>query len=272
MLTSGVLATLEENSETAEPMQARGWLVGAHAVFTVVGLLVAIALAWGLWASRGLPYVSDIGTLLAHRGVGDYTLSTSHLFDLTGPSFAALRAPAVIAAIAFLIGPAAGLILRLARRNRAATLSVALTGALFLVAAHIAFARFEPMLSSKPIADTLLAKAAPADDFIIFGDQSDASSVVFYTHDFFQGKPALLVGQQCSPTGEGSSMLWGSCYPDAPNIFLSQEQLSKIWGTGERKWLFAQDVNQAKAEKLLSGRLYFVRAIADKTLWTDRPL
>jgi len=38
--------------------------------------------------------VADIGTLLAHRGVGDYTLSMSHLFDLTGESFAALRLPA----------------------------------------------------------------------------------------------------------------------------------------------------------------------------------
>ena len=265
MLTSGVLATLEENSETAEPMQARGWLVGAHAVFTVVGLLVAIALAWGLWASRGLPYVSDIGTLLAHRGVGDYTLSTSHLFDLTGPSFAALRAPAVIAAIAFLIGPAAGLILRLARRNRAATLSVALTGALFLVAAHIAFARFEPMLSSKPIADTLLAKAAPADDFIIFGDQSDASSVVFYTHRFF-GRPALLVH------GTGSSLYWGSCYPDAPKIFLTEDDLTAQWGHGTRQWLFAQDTNRSKVEQLLAGKLIPVQTIADKTLWTDRPL
>jgi len=43
----------------------------------------------------------------------------------------------------------------------------------------------------------------------------------------------------------------GSCYPDAPDIFLSEEQLAKIWGTGERKWLFAQDVQQGKAEQLL---------------------
>ena len=30
----------------------------------------------------------------------------------------------------------------------------------------------------------------PADTFIIMGEQSDASSVVFYTHNFFHGKPA----------------------------------------------------------------------------------
>ena len=126
------------------------WLTGAQAAFAVIGVLSAIALGWGLWASRNLPFVPDIGTLLAHRGVGDYTLSMSHLFDLTGPSFAALRLPAVLAAIALLIGPALGWLLRLKKKHLAATISVALTFTVFLIAAHIAFARFEPMLSSKP--------------------------------------------------------------------------------------------------------------------------
>jgi len=270
MLTSGMLASLEEADEAGpkpeEPsLGGRGWIVGAHAVFTVVGLLAAATLGWGLWSSRGLPFVSDIGTVLAHRGVGDYTLSMSHLFDLTGPSFAALRLPAILAAGAFLVGPVTGLVLRLSRRNIAATVSVALTGAVFLVAAHIAFARFQPMLSSKQLADTLLQRAAPADDFIIYGDQSDASSVVFYTHRFF-GRPALLVH------GTGTSMLWGSCYPDAPKIFLTEDELSAQWGHGQRHWLFAQDTNRSKAEQLLAGKLIPVETVADKTLWTDRPL
>jgi hypothetical protein len=277
-LIAAVLAGVEERRdalgqpESDKPLLSTAWLTVAQAVFAVVGLLAAAGLGWGLWESRKLPFVSDIGILLAHRGVGDYTLSMSHLFDLTGPSFAALRLPAVLAAVTLLIGPGAGWLLRLKGKHLAATISMALTAAVFLIAAHIAFARFEPMLSSKPLADVILQKASPADSFIIYGDQSDASSVVFYTHDFFHGRPALLVGEACSPHGNGSSLLWGSCYPDAPKIFLSEDQLSAIWGTGERKWLFAQDVNQSKVEQLLAGRLYFVRAIADKTLWTDRPL
>ena len=59
----------------------------------------------------------------------------------------------------------------------------------------------------------------------------------------------MLVLPRCGQHGEGSPLLWGSCYPDAPNIFLSEDQLSKIWGTGDRKWLFAQDHNQQKAEQ-----------------------
>jgi hypothetical protein len=74
----------------------------------------------------------------------------------------------------------------------------------------------------------------------------------------------FLVLPRCGQHGEGTPLLWGSCYPDAPNIFLSEDQLSKVWGTGERKWLFAQDINQQKAESLLAGRLYPVQSIADK--------
>jgi 4-amino-4-deoxy-L-arabinose transferase-like glycosyltransferase len=279
ILIAAVVAGTEENG-APDQAQSSGsqwpigtaWLTGAQALFTFIGVFCAAALAWGLWDSRHLPYVSDIGTLLAHRAVGDYTLSMSHFFDLTGASFAALRLPAALAAVTLLIGPALGWVLRLKGKHIAASISVALTAAVFLIAAHIAFARFDPMLGSKQLADVIVAKGSPADSFIIFGEQSDASSVVFYTHSFFKGKPAFMVLPQCGQHGEGTPLLWGSCYPDTPKIFYSEDQLSKAWGTGERKWLFAQDPNQAKAEQLLAGRLFLVKTIADKALWTDRPL
>src|SRR5580698_2042048 len=279
MLTAGMLTGIEESAEdrrdaavsSKESAPGSGWLVTAHALYALVGVIAAALLGWGLWQSRDLPFVSDIGTLLAHRNVGDYQLSMSHFFDLTGPSFAALRLPAAIAAVVLLLGPVTGLILRLTRRNLAATISIGLTSAVFLIAAHIAFARFEPMLSSRQLATTVLQKGTPVDDFIIFGDQSEASSVVFYTHRFF-GHPAQLVMERCSQHGNGSSLLWGSCYPDAPNIFLTQDQLSAEWGHGPRHWIFAQDINRSKVEQLLAGRLIPVQTIADKTLWTDRPL
>jgi hypothetical protein len=273
ILIAAVVAGIEEKRDPGvKPLLTTAWLTGAQGVFAVVGVLSAAVLCWGLWDSRNLPYVTDIGTLLAHRAVGNYTLSMSHFFDLTGASFAALRLPAALAAVTLFIGPVAGWLLRLKGKHVAATVSLALTMGFFLVAAHIAFARFDPMLGSKQLADTIVRRGSPADSFIIFGEQSDASSVVFYTHHFFLGKPAVMVLPRCGQHGEGTPLLWGSCYPDAPDIFLSEDQLSKAWGTGERKWLFAQDVNQARAESLLAGRLIPVQSIADKALWTDRPL
>jgi 4-amino-4-deoxy-L-arabinose transferase-like glycosyltransferase len=274
MLTACVIAGIEERRGVDEgnPKLSTKWLSGAHWAFTTIGVFSSVALGWGLWESRNLPYVADIGTLLAHRGVGDYTLSMSHLFDLTGPSFAALRLPAALAAVALLIGPLVGLILRLNRKHMAATISVALTMTVFFIAAHIAFARFEPMLSSKQLADVIMTEGSPNDTFIIYGEQSSGSSVIFYTDRFFNHRPALLAVQRCGQNGEGTTLLWGSCYPDAPNIFLTDDELAKMWGTGNRKWIFAEDVEQTKVQQILAGKLYPAGNIADKALWTDRPL
>jgi 4-amino-4-deoxy-L-arabinose transferase-like glycosyltransferase len=274
MLISGVVAEIEEGRAVtgSRTILTTKWLTGAQAVFTVIGVSAAFTLAWGLYTSRNLPFVPDIGTLLEHRGVADYTLSMSHLFDLTGPSFAALRLPAGIALLTLLIGPAVGWLLRLRGKHIASTVSIAVTMTAFFIAAHIAFARFEPMLSSKQFADTIMQKGTPSDTFIIYGEQSSGSSVIFYTHNFFNHRPGLLVLTRCGQHNEGTTLLWGSCYPDAPNIYLSDAQLSEIWGKGERKWLFAEDVNQMKAQQVLGSRLYPVQSLADKQLWTDRPL
>ncbi len=101
MLIAAAMARYEAD-ESAQT-ESR-WITIAHAALTAVGAAVAAALCYGLWSSRHMPFVPDIGVLLAHRGVGHYTLSMSHFFDLTGPSFAALRLPAALAAAAFAAG------------------------------------------------------------------------------------------------------------------------------------------------------------------------
>jgi 4-amino-4-deoxy-L-arabinose transferase-like glycosyltransferase len=285
LLTAGSLATIEEAPDSA-PGRVTGssrWLSGAHVFLAVLGVAAAAALGYGLWESRHLPYISDIGTLMAHRAVGDYSLSMSHFFDLTGPSFAALRLPAAIAALALLVGPLVAW--RLRRRGHAfeSTVSVAFTAAVFLIAAHIAFARFQPMLSSRAMADTInriTAEPGQANaQLILYGDQADGSSVIFYTHrqallvhgnsSYFEPDPLHNGG---SPDLYGSSMIWGSDYPDAPHIFLNDGELLSMWGTGARKFLFVPAEFHRHVEKLLGDRLIELQEVSDKTLYTDRPL
>jgi hypothetical protein len=256
LLTAGALARAEEY-----PGTPRGWLNACHAIFAAFGVVVAAALAYGLWLARGLPFVPDVGTLLAHRDVAGYTFSMSHFLDLTGPSFAALREPAAIAAAAFLAGPLVAWLLRKRGHHLEATISVAFTGAIFLVAAHIALVRFEPILSSRAIADTINHFAQPQDRLLLYGDQSDGSSVIFYTD-----RRALLVD------GRRSTLLWGSYYPDAPHIFLSDADLQAMWGKGPRNFLFVPGDSRSHVESLLGTRALEIQRLADKTLYTDRPL
>ena len=76
------------------------------------------------------------------------TLSTSHMLDLSYASFAALRLPAIIAAIALLtVMPLFSFLLRVRKRHFAATLTMVFGMTCFLIAAHIAFGRFGPYLS-----------------------------------------------------------------------------------------------------------------------------
>jgi 4-amino-4-deoxy-L-arabinose transferase-like glycosyltransferase len=259
LLTAGALAREEEQAAKSNRQ-----LLAAQVVLAVVGVGAAAALGYGLWTSRHLPFVSDIGTLLAHRGVGGYSLSMSHFFDLTGPSFAALREPAALASLALLAGPIVAWVLRKRGHHLEATTSIAFTTAVFLIAAHIALVRFEPMLSSRAFADTIdvLDKtAAGGSQLMLYGDQSDGSSVIFYT-----GQQALLVH------GRSSSMIWGSYYPDAPPIFLEDPDLLAAWGTGPRRFLVVPGDWNDHVNSLLRNRLYKVQELADKTLYTDRPL
>ncbi len=266
LLTAMALSKLEANTATepgAEQALDMRWLEAAHAVFALVGLGAAAMLAYGLWSSRHLPYVADIGALLAHRDVGGYSLSMSHFFDLTGPSFAALRLPAILAAVTLLIGPSVAWWMRAHRQHLRATFTAAMTAAMFLVAAHIAYVRFQPMMSSRAMADTLNRIASPNDVLMLYGDQSYGSSILFYTQ-----RPAYLVD------GRSSSMIWGSYYPDAPHIFLNDAQMLAMWGKGPRKFLFVPPDNgyRKQVEAMLGKRAYLVQEVSDKVLLTDRPL
>ncbi len=261
LLTAAALAHLE-----TEPLAPTRTLTFAHAAFTALGLIIAAALAYGLWNSRHLAFVPDIGSLLAHRGVGDYTLSMSHFFDLTGPSFAALRLPAALAAGAFAIGPLTAWILRARRRNVASTCTIALTAATFLIAAHIALVRFAPMLSSRDFASTIQHlednnSIAPDTKVMLYGDQAYGSSIPFYL-----GHHVSLVD------GRSTSMLFGSLFPDAPHIFLTPNDLLAGWGRGPRKILFVPLEHRDEVDRLLGTHQVLLHETSGKALVTDRPL
>ena len=250
----------------SEDRSARRAITAAHATLTVLGVAIALTLVYGLWISRHEPFVPDIGDLLAHRGVGDYTLSMSALFDLTGPSFAALRLPAILAAMAFLFGPAVAWLLRLQHRHLAATTTIALTSATFLLAAHIALARFAPMLSSKSFAETIQQLEASQsisrqNKVLLYGDQAFGSSIPFYL-----GRDVSLVD------GRSTSMLFGSTFPDAPSIFLTPADLLNVWGKGERKILFVPIGKRGEVDSLLGDHKVLLQESSGKTLYTDRPL
>jgi hypothetical protein len=241
-------------------------LTYTFAALTLLGLVIAATLACGLWQSRGLPFVPDIGSVLAHRGVGGYTLSMSHFFDLTAASFAALRLPAALAAAAFAVGPAVAWWLHGRGRSQAAMMTVAATSACFLIAAHIALARFAPMLSSQNFAARIQQlehdrRIEPNSIVLLYGDQAFGSSIPFY----LQRRVGLV-------DGRSTSMLFGSTFPDAPPIFFTPHDLAANWGSGPRKLLFVPLEQRNAVDSLLGPNQLVLAETSGKALITDRPL
>jgi 4-amino-4-deoxy-L-arabinose transferase-like glycosyltransferase len=268
-LLAAALARAEQDWPMTDRSRRRA-VSFAHAAFTALGLLIAAALAFGLWTSRHLAALPNVDDLLAHRGVGDYTLSMSSLFDLTGPSFAALRLPAALALAAFAIGPAVAWMLRARRCHLAATTAIALTSSVFLVAAHIALVRFAPMLSSQNFAQRIQQLEASGqishdNTLLLYGDQAYGSSIPFYLNRPLS-QPALLVD------GRSSSMLFGSTFPDAQPLFPTPAELSAQWGSGPRKILFVPLERRDDVDRLLGQRQIILEETSGKALVTDRPL
>ena len=261
LLIAATITRAEQTYSTS--LEARRLIALAHGLFIGLGLVAAGTLLYGLWSSRHLPYNPDISTLLAHRSVGNYTLSLSHLFDLTSESFAALRFPAILAAITLAIGPGVAWVVRMQRRHVAATTTIAFSAAVFLIAAHIAFARFAPVLSSKAVADRILSLQSDGQiergtQIALFGDQANGSSVPFYL-----GRNVLLVD------GRSTSMVFGSQWADSAPTFLSASELAAGWGQGPRKILFVPP--DLRPHPVLPHAVILFSS-GGKLLFTDRPL
>ncbi|MFZ0321823.1 MAG: glycosyltransferase family 39 protein [Candidatus Sulfotelmatobacter sp.] len=253
LLIAAKLANEEESG-------SRSWLVWTAGALAAVCIACSVVLAAGLWNSRTVPFVQDIGTVLAKPNLQAETLSMGHMLDLTGESFAALRLPAILAAVVLLIGPAVAFWLRRRGRQFAATFATAGTMAVFLIAAHIALVRFDPFLGSRSMAREIAPELRPEDRVMIYGDESFGSSLLFYLR-----RPIELVN------GNTTSMWWGSTYPDAPKIFLNDKGLLQAWNSSERVFLFVPQHERAKVEALLPGPLHAVSEVSGKVILENHP-
>jgi 4-amino-4-deoxy-L-arabinose transferase-like glycosyltransferase len=236
----------------------KGWLKTSAAILALIGVAAGITLLALLWKSRNLPFEPDIGNVLAKHNMNDDTLSTSHILDLSYASFAALRLPAALAAVALLIAPLSSFLLRLKRRHYSATWALALGLAIFLVAAHIALGRFGPYLSSKDLAEDIAAQAHPEDRVMIYGDQAFGSSLLFYLQ-----RPIELVN------GNTTSMWFGSTFPDAPRIYRTDADLKRDWAGNGRIFLFVPEHLKDRVNSLLPDRVT-IAEISGKVVYSNR--
>jgi hypothetical protein len=231
------------------------WIRRGTRVLGAILLCAAIA-AGSLWfLVRNIPAPGDISAALSQHP-GAYTLSLGHMEDLTLPSFAYLRVPLLVAAIAFL----AGALGTLRATGQKAFLAAAVMAVLFFQAARMALVVFDPYMSSRPLANALLR--APAGKLIVDHHYYTFSSIFFYTD-----RDALLLN------GRINNLVYGSYAPGAPDVFIDDQQWKRMWAGPQRCYLVVSGSALPRLEKLAGrDRLNVVAASGGKLLLTNLPL
>ena len=220
--------------------------IALAAAVTIVAILVHV---WNL------PTPGDISHALS-QNPDLYTLSLGHMGDLTLDSFAYLRAPLMLAGVAFLVGAAGALLLR----GHKAYMSLAVMMVVFFHAARLAMITFDPYLSSRPLAEAL--KAAPPGE-VIFDDQYYTFSSVF----FYADTTGLLLN------GRVNNLEYGSYAPNAPQVFLRDAEVPALWTSLQRYYLLIEKPEVPRIENLLGQNgLYLVKESGGKYLYTNQPL
>ena len=231
------------------------WIARGTRILGVVVACAAIAAIGILVLVRNVPAPGDISTALSHHPKA-YTLSLGHMEDLTLQSFAYLRLPLAVAAVAFVVGAIGALW----ARPRSAFLAAALMMVLFFQAARLALVVFDPYLSSRPLAEALMK--SPEGTLIVDHHYYTFSSVFFYTN-----RSAWLLN------GRFNNLVYGSYAPGAPDVFLNDSQFRELWLQPRRSYIVAGDSAVPRFQALVgSDRLNVVLESGGKVLLTNQPI
>lgn len=230
---------------------------------TVIGGIGAVTCVALLFLVRGIPAIGDISRALAKSDtpLDDYTLSLGHLGDLTLSSFAYLRFPLAIAAVAFAVGAVGALpFSRKSLRQAVPVGVITIMTSLFLIAARLAMGVFDPYLGSKPLGIAL--RDAPPGRVVLDDHYFIFSSVVFYAN-----RPVFLLN------GRKFNLEYGSFAPDAPNPFLDDSRFRRMWSEPQLTYLLVEDTALTRIEGLVGKEnLHLVHRSGGKALLANFPI
>ena len=231
------------------------WIRNGTRILCAVSGIAAIVVLYLLYSVRGLPAPGDIASALSSHPAA-YKLSLGHMEDLTIESFAYLRLPLAVAAVAFLIGCFG----TLRPSGRQVYFAAAMMMVVFFHAARLALVVFDPYMSSRPLADALLA--APPGRLVVNHHYYEFSSVFFYTQ-----RDALLLN------GRFNNLVYGSYAPAAPPVFIEDGDFVRLWHAPERYYFVVDKPGLARiAEKVPRNEFYTVRASGGKFLLCNHPM
>jgi len=132
---------------------------------------------------------------------------------------------------------------------------------LMFVCANLAQTKFDPVLSSRVLADEIQKRWEPGAKIIFNGEYETGSSIAFYTNE-----QVLLLN------GKVTGMAFGSTYPDVPPVFLEAEDVRRLWQSSERIFFFTEVSKKERALKVIEGlQIYPLADRGGKSVLTNKP-
>ncbi|MGA7850180.1 MAG: glycosyltransferase family 39 protein [Terriglobales bacterium] len=231
------------------------WIRRGTRVLAVIAACAGLVTLTLFFFTRNFPAPGDISQALSPH-LGAYKLSLGHMQDLTLASFAYLRVPLLVAAIAFCVDAVANW----KWAGQRAFLSAALMMILFFHAARLAMAVFDPYLSSRPLAEAILR--SPEGTLIVDHHYYTFSSIFFYTN-----RTALL------RNGRFNNLEYGAYAPGVPDVFIDDAQYTNLWLKPERSYIVASQNVVPRLESLVGAEhLTVVAASGGKVVLTNLPM
>jgi 4-amino-4-deoxy-L-arabinose transferase-like glycosyltransferase len=231
------------------------WIHRGTRVLAGIAVCAALACVTIFFLVRNVPAPGDISSALSHHPSA-YTLSLGHMLDLTFDSFAYLRLPLLVAAIALLGGAVA----TTRWVELRAFLAAALMMVLFYHAARLALVAFDPFLSSQPLA-AAIAKSPPG-TLMIDRNYWSLSSITFYLD-----RSALVLN------GRYNNLEYGSYAPGAPEIFIDDTRFKALWLAPQRFYIVTYLANLPRFDDLVGrNNLITVASAGGKLVLTNHPL
>ena len=231
------------------------WIRRGTRVLAVIAASAGLITLSLFFLARNLPAPGDISQALSQHP-GAYKLSLGHMQDLTLASFAYLRTPLLVAAIAFCLGALAAWKLN----GQRVFLAAALMMIIFFHAARMAMAVFDPFMSSRPLAEAI--QRSPEGTLIIDHHYYTFSSIFFYTN-----RTALL------RNGRFFNLEYGAYAPGAPDIFIDNSQFKDVWLKPERSYIVAKQNVVPELQSLVgSEHLNLVASSGGKVVMTNHPI
>ncbi len=221
LLLGKTLANLEAGQTS------RRWGLAGLAVLTAISVATGMSMTALTWIGNHTGPHTLYGTLTTNPEY--YNLAFGHMRDLTSATFRHLS-PLVYQTAAILIaGPLAALLFAVRKRW---IVSFILLAAMMIGVCHLyneGMIAFEPVLSSKSLAQVIGYHYRPGDKIVINDFYEKGSTINYYT------------GRQVYVTNSGFGALWyGLQDKTAPKLGLTDDELVNEWTSGGRVFLFSE--------------------------------